>query len=154
MTPEQIVSTVGIVVGIFLWLWGAGLSTYLAIREKRKEKRKISVFLEYTYYTETLQISIVNTGFRPVTVVNSTVVMGSETVPHGGFAENPLPVVLGDGQRVTIPFDRYVSRMWWENRDKFPFKIMIIDAEGNKYEPIGDVRYFNAKYGSYEGQGL
>ena len=56
MTTAEIISTIGIVIGIGLGLWGAGLSTYLAIKEKRKEKRKLTVFLEYIYFSETLQI--------------------------------------------------------------------------------------------------
>ena len=152
MTTAEILSIVGIIVGIGLGLWGAGLSTYLAIREKRKEKRKLTVFLEYVYFSEILQISIINVGFRPVTVINVTVTDFIEVVPHGGLIDNPLPTVLEDGQRVTISFDRFISQMWWENREKSSLKFLVYDAEGNEYEPVG-IRYFNAKYGSYEGEG-
>lgn len=143
----------GIIAGLIFGIWGAALSTYLAINEKRKDKRKLTVFLEFIHFSDTLQISIINTGFRPVTVINVTVASSTEVVPHGGLVSNPLPVVLEDGERVTIPFDRYFSQMWWENREDFFYKFLVYDAEGNEYEPIG-VRYFNAKYGSYEGEGL
>jgi hypothetical protein len=51
-------------------LYGAALATYLGIRELRKERRDLLIILEHIPFYERVNFRLVNSGVRPITIVN------------------------------------------------------------------------------------
>jgi len=125
-------------------LWGAVLSTILAIKNFQKDKRRISVscrLLEQTLSQDgTLQNQIVgiiavNIGYRDVKLVNAGLITKSKKY----FVANThqvLPVILGDGASVTIriKLDDAAARL----RDISPLETFVSgyvkDIEGVFYK--------------------
>lgn len=58
----------GEIIALVIALNGSILTTFLGMREFHKERRQIKVILEYIYYFEVGQITITNTGHRPITI--------------------------------------------------------------------------------------
>jgi len=56
------------VITLILALWGSVLSTYLAIREVSKDKRKLNVHLEVVDFFQAYRLVITNIGIRPITI--------------------------------------------------------------------------------------
>ena len=121
------------VLTIILALWGAGLSTYLAIREIYKERRIIKITLEHVVFYDRVQARIVNIGHRPITInrigmslhfkdgkqIKLREVVPAQFLVVGPAAElkpitdevyGSLPVTLEDGQQVLLGVRR-ISRM-------------------------------------------
>ncbi|MCA9943484.1 MAG: hypothetical protein KC449_08380 [Anaerolineales bacterium] len=144
MDTLEIVTLIGSIVAIILGLYGAILSTILAVREKKKERRQIKVFLEFVNYVEQLQLSIINVGFRPVTIKSVSMTYGGEAVPNGGLESYQLPQIISDGDQITLPINRAISNYWTSN--KSTLDIRVYDAEGNVFVP-GQIRYMDAKWG-------
>jgi hypothetical protein len=69
---------------IFIAVWGAGLSTYLGIRELIKERRQIKLILEYITFREIVQLIVVNSGHRPVTITEIAIAI-SQTAKNPKF---------------------------------------------------------------------
>ena len=49
-------------------LWGAIISTILAVREILKERRSLNIFLKFYQFHGAYMLSIVNTGHRPINI--------------------------------------------------------------------------------------
>lgn len=57
------------IITIILALYGATLSSILAIQETKKEKRSIQLFLDSYEFKACYKLVIVNIGYRPVTIL-------------------------------------------------------------------------------------
>ena len=111
MSPEQIVT-------LIVAVYGALVSTVLAIRELRKDKRRILIILEYVVLVEQAHLTITNVGHRSTTITGiemwSYSDQGGRSVPervprNALFASDaPLPTTLNDGEHVTIRLFRCV----------------------------------------------
>lgn len=150
MTTGELISVIGIIVGIGLGLWGAGLSTYLAIREKQRDKRRVKVILEQVAFGQRLQLSIINGGFRPVTITSVSMGIGGEGIPGGGIDSSLLPKTLEDGDYLILPIDRNIIHDL-HTLKKYDVNINVYDAEGNVYKP-SHVRTLNLKWGGYSNE--
>lgn len=138
MEPVELVS---IVVAILLGIYGAGLSTFLALRERQREKRKINAHLEYAFVDGRYQLVILNTGFRPVTVTGVSLDYYVDNEDGHWFpveyfhifdpSENyPFPVTLSDGEHVALTLNDFVTQEWVEkNRLRF----FVYDTERHSY---------------------
>jgi hypothetical protein len=131
---------------LFFALWGAILSTVLGVRELRREKRNLRVFLEYVTGYERYQVVIVNTGFRPVTI-NAVSIEAlpaykgapapiddeMETGPYlTEESEEKLPATLKDGDALTLEVDHLLQDR--VSHGKGRLDALVYDAEGNLYK--------------------
>jgi len=112
---------------LLLAVWGAGLSTYLAIRQARERKRQVRVFLTYISWVEQVEMAVVNVGHRPVTITEVGVrplppadvmdeyafkPLGLEYSDQLGSDESsPLPVVLKDGEQARFIMESQVMNL-------------------------------------------
>jgi len=126
----------------FLALWGAFLSTYLALREVRKDKRFLKIILENVHWYETKRLVITNIGHRPITIEQVAIEVGDkrhgmvDPLPQNSFwnpdSEIPeLPKTLEDGKMILF----YLSQPVVDDlRDENKFlRVKVFDAEGNIY---------------------
>lgn len=139
----------------FLALWGAFLSTYLAIREIRKDKRSLKIILEFVHFYETRRLVITNVGHRPITIDQIALEIRdkrygeTDQVPQNTFWDKErelpeLPMTLEDGKMIVF----YLSdRVVEELRDVNKFlTVRVFDAEGNVYNKYSKGEY-NPKFG-------
>src|SRR5829696_5666236 len=141
----------------FLALWGAFLSTYLAVREIRKDKRLLKIILESVRWYERHRIVISNDGHRPITIDQISVVLADkrygeeERMPPGLLAtesgklvSDVLPTTLEDGKMIVFYFSEVITE---DLRDENKFlRIEVFDAEGNVYNKYSKGE-FDPKYG-------
>ena len=145
---------------VVLAIWGAGLSTYLGIRELSKEKRRIRIFVEHIHWVERFQLTLVNVGHRPVTITSVAMTMLYDEEGIGRLHREPIyamdlfdideksypfPFTLSDGQHMDIPIKEDLG-MSAKSRQ---LEIQVFDAEGNVYS---DYRFRNVdtKWGTIE----
>lgn len=141
----------------FLALWGAFLSTYLAFREIRKDKRSLKIILESVLWYERHRLVISNDGHRPITIDQISVVLAdkrygeAERMPPGLLAtesgqlvSDALPSTLEDGKMMVLYFSEGITE-YLKDENKF-LKIEVFDAEGNVYNKYSKGE-FDPKYG-------
>ena len=145
----------------FLALWGAFLSTYLAFREIRKDKRSIKIILESVHWYERHRLVIANNGHRPITIDQISVELAdkrygeAERMPPGLLAtesgqlvSDALPSTLEDGKMLIFYFSEGITE---DLRDENKFlRIEVFDAEGNVYNKYSKGEY-DPKYGYRSG---
>lgn len=160
-----------VVGALLLGLYGAGLSTYLALRERKKERKQIRIFLEHVKdelakegEKESAQITIVNVGHRPTTIVDMSLEIFSTALDREGpvgqmIAPNLLkstegvsffPVTLEDGEPMTIPLGTGSDGLFIVT-EKIPtmlVKIRVYDVEGNIYTDYTR-RTYNKTFGYF-----
>ena len=147
------------IVTIGIALWGAGLSTILALREFTKDRRKVKVYcyigsmpllhLEEPHFTF-VGVDITNTGHRPITIVG----VGFElengiiyTEIRDSVQKPLLPIRLEDGDSFKQIFDyqelKKASHEFREKGLRF-VSISVRDAEGkiHKGELPNDMELF------------
>ena len=56
------------VITLIIALYGAVLSTVNAVRDARRGKRKVQVFLDYHGFETRYKLMVINIGYRPVTL--------------------------------------------------------------------------------------
>ncbi len=143
----------------FIGLYGAILSSALLIHEIRKERKKLSIILEHIYWVERVQLIITNSGRRPVTLTTMTMetVIGTgdnshwENVPQNALFDteqgrDPFPVMIKDGEAISIPLSSVLSEHLLENR--LTAKLIIYDSEGKAYSEF-KTRGNDVKWGGY-----
>jgi hypothetical protein len=144
---------------LIIAIYGAVLATILAVIEIRKERKKITIILEYVTIYERAQILITNSGHRSITLTNMTMKtkikdregMHWEAVPQNALYDtangmSPFPLTIKDGESVSIPLGTVVTDYLLEN--KLMTNLAIFDSEGNsytKYEP----KILDGKWGGY-----
>jgi hypothetical protein len=140
------------VITLILALYGAILSTILAVREWRKETRRIIIFLEYLRPAGDYRIIITNVGHRPITLLDMAVrIPGANLDPSDIWKGNyPFPVTLKDGELITIPLPPFIShhllrtrgRMYMilrdsENKHYWRYKLLIHDERNGMTRQMG-----------------
>jgi hypothetical protein len=129
-----------------LAIYGALLSTLLGIRELRKERRQILIFLEHGEFRDLYSILITNIGHRSITLIDISMTLNGEDVPRGLLREmaNPFPATLSDGQYIQIPLSQLLSGEIYEAKEKA--KITVYDSENREYNKLRKLSH-NEKYG-------
>ena len=126
MSTDQLI-TLGIA------LYGAILSTVLGIWELAKERRRITMFLQFGEFTMRYSIIITNVGHRPVTLLNLSVLLPDEAIPQTALFDggDPFPITLADGQHLEAKLYETTSQfILAANGDP---KIILRDAENRVY---------------------
>jgi hypothetical protein len=121
-----------------LAIYGAGLSSLLAIRERWNGRKRILIRLDYFAFLELAEVTVTNKGYRPITITGIYVhPEGSDMVPSNSLlstrvpATRSLPATLNDGDHITLPLSDAVSLMLLENDMKA--YIGVYDAECRTY---------------------
>jgi hypothetical protein len=137
---------------LLLAAWGAFLSTYLAIREVRKDKRQLKIILEYVEFFHKYRLVITNTGHRPITIEQIGLALRSrdgmfDPVPSGSEWANKeevkLPLTLEDGKAaIFFLSDVLVGELF---EPKHYLDIQIFDTEGTIHSKYTEGVY-NPKY--------
>jgi hypothetical protein len=142
---------------LLIAIYGAILSTILGIRELLKERKNVTIILEYVTWQERVNLVITNSGHRPVTLTGltmETIVPDSEgthweTVPQGAListsqTQTSFPVKIEDGDSISLPLGPVVSEYLIDNH--LNAKILVFDSEGRKYSKF-DSMIHDAKWG-------
>jgi hypothetical protein len=135
---------------LFLAIYGAVLSTILAIREITKERRRIILFLQYNQYSAQYSIACTNIGHRPITLIDIAISLTDHnSVPRDVIREikNPFPVTLSDGENFSFILPLNLSGDIYKAKEKV--SIALYDSEGKKYSRFKKVTH-NEKYGTYK----
>lgn len=128
-------------------VYGALLSTVIAIRELTKDKRRVKVTCNVSLVPlssdetwEFISIDVVNIGHRPIQISSAGIIMSDGnyyTQLSSKLGKNPLPKKLEDGESFTIMFDvdKIIEVLKHSNRQNVKYtKAFVSDAEGNKYK--------------------
>jgi len=133
-------------VTLLVAIYGALLSTLLALMQIRKERRQVRVTSNIALGTrfkgdvcEFLAITAVNVGHRPVTLVAAGLYMtkGLQFTQIESKAGPPsLPKKLNDGEQVSIYFDLpEMEKALKQQKPGVLFTSAFVrDAEGNTYK--------------------
>jgi hypothetical protein len=126
-------------------VWGAILSTALAIREILKDRRYVKVDCRMSIAVSNLgkplefvSIDVVNTGQRPIQIKKAGLLLNTDELffqikSMAGYI--PLPKKLEDSESLSINFDLDQVGKAIENTNgkKWYTKAIIEDSEGKKY---------------------
>jgi len=129
---------------LLIALYGAALSTVLAVREIKREKRQIQVTCKMTLVPaptggvwEFVKIHAVNTGHRPVQITSAGLNMsnGYQFIQlRSNMGPIPLPKKIDDHDDVSVFFDYpVVERALRENPNAAFTSAFVRDTEGNEY---------------------
>ena len=145
------------VVTTIVAVYGAVVSTILGIRELQKERRRILIVLEHLTWRERAQITIVNAGYRPVTIADI-----SARVYYGWWKWEPIPscclfgekdegskkfpVTIKDGESVSFLLSSSLSDTILSGQGKL--QVTVYDVAGNKYKKL-QVKEHDLKWGRY-----
>lgn len=140
-----------------LALYGAIVSSILGLREISRDKRRILIFLEIVVFFERAQITITNTGFRPITLAEMNISIKNENqwevIPRMVSIEDEkvlgdaFPLILTDGESISFKLHPVVYEKLLEGKDNI--QVAIFDVEGNVYKKF-KTRTHNPKWGYYE----
>jgi hypothetical protein len=116
-----------------LALYGAGLSTYLAVREWKKGKRRIIIILEFLRLAGCYLVVITNVGHRPITILDIAVrIPYARLGPSQIWGEKPpFPVTLNDGEYVADSLSQLSSG--FITKAKRNIWIIVRDSENRQY---------------------
>ena len=141
------------IVTLSIAIWGAILSTFLALREILNEKRRIKIMLFSIHRLQRHKITITNTGHRPITISEIGLIIapnlkgphipirsGALFATENDYSPPHLPVILTDGQTTEFQLSEYVSKQLTNNKNNHPF-IFVYDSEGNVYNKFKEAQY-------------
>ena len=131
-------------------IYGAILSTILAIRQFLKSRYKIKVTCNLSFTTKPndnrpwwlVDIKIINTGYRPVTIKGAELLLENgesfvqiENTLGFGCVATELPKKINDGDSIQIYFDYLQVKETLDNFQPPVFldHVLVYDAEGNRY---------------------
>lgn len=135
------------VLTLIMALWGALLSTILAIRQYFKDRRKVKVSCSYALMRtreepvlHCLVIKAFNDGHRPIEIQGAGLELSNNH--HYSFFLHPvtktadLPVKLHDGESVAVPFSIKVIKQVCKQQgsDVFYKSAYVTDNQGKKYK--------------------
>ena len=134
----------GTIVSLVIGAWGAGLSTYLAWRMMRRDRRSLKVMCEIGYdarqtrgLQQVIAVTAVNDGHRPVQVTRLVFWLDDgqpiHSMPPADKKQPELPVMLGDGESVTLSYDWEVFRRIEKEEDRKVVRVTVYDAGLNDY---------------------
>ncbi len=126
-------------------LYGAIVSTVLAIKELRKENRRVRVSCMMAMAPspsgqmwEFVALKAVNIGHRPVQITIAGLILSNVYLVMqvaSNIGPSPLPKKLEDGDSVTVmlDFDEIVKTSNEKGKNAFYTKAVMQDAEGRQY---------------------
>ena len=136
------------VLTLLVALYGVILSTVLAVRELRKDRRQLRVSCRMALAPsptptgdmwEFVSVEVVNTGHRPIEISMAGLLMSNGylfTQMRSNAGPLPLPKKLEDGERVSVLFDyaeiEKAIKKSGDSKTLFT-KAVVQDAEGKKY---------------------
>ena len=145
----------------FLAIWGAVLGTIgaiisviLAIREIRKDQRKLKVQISLTeedpFWLVTgsnkdtdnslpthIVVNVYNNGFRSIQIKKIYLKMlGGETIENCKFINNSLPINLAENQTVDAFFDIGGFFTAVRSSNDHLSKVIVLDMDGKKWDFI------------------
>jgi hypothetical protein len=133
---------------LLIAIYGAVVSTILALRELKKAKRSIVIFLERNDLYDLYAIVVTNTGHRPFTIGGILIDTPSGPVKqHSIEQENDglsFPITLADGESTRIKLNRTASDDIREAHENI--SISVYDGENKEYTKYKKTSY-NAKWG-------
>jgi hypothetical protein len=134
-----------------LALYGALLSTMLGILELRRDRRRVSVILQYGQFSGGYSVIITNVGHRPVTITGMFLALGrDQPFPTGELelhnGQDLFPKTLTDGQTLVVRLPRGLTAHL--DSEQEVLQITVYDAEGREYKNYRKLSY-NEKYGWY-----
>lgn len=126
-------------ISLALGAWGAGLATALGLREVRRDKRKLdvrchtnTVMHEHREPEPVICVRAVNDGRRPIEVISVRFWLS-----NGGVLDldpmmtgNPFPILLGDGQGLTLYYEREVLDAMADEQQAVIRYLTVFDASG------------------------
>jgi hypothetical protein len=134
---------------ILIAIYGAILSTYLAVMRVLREKKQLSMILEYKVFSKKGFLVVANSGHRPITVRKIIVGITHKTSsgePHDLYFSpiSPmLPSFIRDGETIIYEFGDDLAMELINIRQqqstgfaKCKSDISIIDGEKNSYDKI------------------
>jgi hypothetical protein len=145
------------IVQLIIAIWGAVLATYLGVRELRKERRDIRVYLDLHAREGKLQVVVANLGHRPTTIVNvAALVIPRKPSKSGYLPPKPFsPITTPDGKPVELPvllddgdtayFVMDAGLLYYQQNDEYEILAYARDSEGTQYTSSG-FRYYDSKY--------
>jgi hypothetical protein len=137
--PQEVIMKANDIITIILAAYAAILSTILGISELRKGKRRLTIGLEYIPVDKRVNLRLVNSGTRPITIVGISltlcgekfyIVPGELMMANNEYSEN-LPVTLNDGTQTVFRLSDLVASRLIEKHD-VAF-VEVEDAEGKKH---------------------
>jgi len=137
---------------LIIAIYGAAIATVLGIRELQRDKRRISVILEYVSFYDHAQITITNIGRRPITISEINMTVKQEQVPRNELfsinpEDEPFPLTIDDGEYITLPLHGIIGEAFLENTKSI--KVSVYDIEGCVYTKFKS-RIYNPKWGFYD----
>jgi hypothetical protein len=129
------------VVSLTLALYGAGLSTYLALRQRKRDRPDLRVECYFGYHSEeegedvvpVITIKARNAGFRPLEVEGAGFISSGKRIEIPPYSVEPAtaPQVLSDGESLRFHYRA--------DGDVAPARKMVVDrvyarAGGDTYE--------------------
>lgn len=135
------------IITFLIAIYGALLSTVIAVREVMKDKRRVKVVCRYAFAFppgskdawKFISISVINIGHRPIQIKQAGILLSdgnSVTQLESKVGKIPLPKKLEDGESLEIMFDADKIEQALKDHDnkkaKFT-KAYVSDAEGNQY---------------------
>ena len=136
-------------VTLFLAIYGTALSTFLAIREITKERRRIRIVLQYNEFGHRYSVVCTNIGRRPITLVNILIAIpNQDAVPRNALRDinDPFPVTLNDGEHFLLEISNNISEYIYDVKGKITNE--LFDAEGKRYTKFKRVSH-DEKFGTY-----
>jgi hypothetical protein len=144
------------IIAIILGAYGALLSTFLGIREILKDRSQVLLSLRVVH-TETGHLfwySITNTGHRPLTIINISILyqlktsirerwdhLGDETLLGPDYGHSPLPCLIPEGQlkefKLTDIATNFIDGQLHPSR----MKLVALDAHGKTYSQKVKLRW-------------
>jgi hypothetical protein len=134
-------------------LWGAVLSTILAIREITKDRRSLKIILESVHWMEIYRIVITNPAERPITItgihlavkphhgpLDPTIRSSAYWPVEEGYQPPDLPLTLKDGELAIFWLSEFMSNE--VNKDRGNRLIInVYDAAGRTYSKYNEGEY-------------
>jgi len=147
------------IITIILALYGAVLSSVLAIRELKKGIMIIALFIDFYVWESSYKLTVVNVGYRPVTLAGAGIMLFRkhhlkwfelDGRPFDLARGNPgkIPLTLSDGNHIALVIPSVVDALEWIN-GLIKGEVYVRDIEGNIYK-TSKIRRYNSKVDSYE----
>jgi len=154
----EVLMGIDIILTLIIAIYGAVVATVLGIREFQRDKRKISIILEYITFYEYAQITMTNTGHRPITITAIKIAINQDgnwdQVPVSNLFEletssdeTLFPFTIDDGEYKTLRLHSLISEALSISPSNV--KLSVYDIEGNVYSKFL-ARMFNPKWGFFE----
>jgi hypothetical protein len=146
------------IVSLVIGAWGALLSSSLAWRAVRRDRRTLKVVSEVGYEVrrnsrglqEVLAVTAINDAPRPIQVTRVVFWLSDaqpiHSMPPADSPQPELPAVLKDGEGVTLMYDWEAFRQIEKEEDRKVVSVSVYDATRGRYDSqVKPLRIFGGK---------